>query len=189
MQQMCVAIVGLYLFSSSGWHSGEANVHPFTPIGILLAAIGALGRLWCSSYIAGNKSTRLVTEGPYSLVRNPLYFFSFIGGLGISVTTETLTIPLLFSMVFLWYHHGSMTAEEAHLRKVYGDAFHAYAQRVPRFWPRLSGYVEPGRWELSPAAFRRSLLEVIWFVVIAVAVHAIDDLREASGVVALIALP
>ena len=43
--------------------------------GITLVGISSMGRMWCSLYIAGYKDNRLVTEGPYSLCRNPLYFF------------------------------------------------------------------------------------------------------------------
>lgn len=185
----CLALVALFLASRSGWHEiGGPIAHSLTPLGILFAAFGALGRLWCSSYIGGNKNSRLVTAGPYSLTRNPLYVFSLLGGVGIAITTETLTIPLLFVAWFLLYHQRVVLDEEAYLRIAYGAQFEAYRARIPRFWPRLSGWVEPLRWELSPIAFRRSLTEVVWFVVAAIALHTLHDLRAAASVPSLFAL-
>ena len=76
-------LAGLILFSSSQWQPG-----PFSAAGILLVALGltsaaAVGRLWCSLYIAGYKKSCLVTDGPYAMCRNPLYFFSMLGVWGI----------------------------------------------------------------------------------------------------------
>ena len=48
--------------------------------GVLLIAIAILGRAWCTLYIGGRKAQELTDSGPYSLSRNPLYVFSFIGG-------------------------------------------------------------------------------------------------------------
>jgi len=56
--------------------------------GILLAGVGALGRLWCSLYIGGRKTHELVSAGPYGWCRNPLYLFSLIGALGVGLSTR-----------------------------------------------------------------------------------------------------
>ena len=185
----CVVMVTLYLISRSAWHEiGGPIAHLLTPLGILLAAIGALGRLWCSSYLAGNKNAQLVMFGPYSLSRNPLYVFSFIGGLGITITTETLTIPVLFVVWFALYYRGVISAEEAHLGGLHASEFRDYQRNVPGFWPRWFGYSEPARWEFSPDAFRRSLTEVVWFVFAAIALHTLHDLRSAGSPPSLFAL-
>ncbi|HMN47247.1 MAG TPA: isoprenylcysteine carboxylmethyltransferase family protein [Povalibacter sp.] len=185
----CLVIVALFLISRSAWHESSGTVaHVLTPIGIVLAAIGALGRLWCSSYMAGNKNVQLVRVGPYSLTRNPLYVFSFLGGLGITITTETLTLPVLFMVWFAWYYRDVIQQEEVHLGDRHGARFVDYRASVPRFWPRLSGYWEPGRWEVCPAALRRSLTEVVWFVIAAVIVHALHDLRDVFAWPSLFAL-
>lgn len=182
-------IIVLFLFSRSAWDEvGVPLPHLLTPLGILLAAVGALGRLWCSSYAAGNKNSRLIVAGPYSLTRNPLYFFTFIGGVGISITTETLLIPILFIAWFFYYYHGVIAGEEQRLRLAFGDEFDAYAARVPRFIPRLAGFVEPSRWDLCPGSFRRSLTEVVWFVVAAVVLHALHDLRGTIAMPSLFRL-
>ena len=51
--------------------------------GAVLVGIASIGRLWCSIYIAGYKTKKLIAEGPYSMCRNPLYFFSFLGAIGV----------------------------------------------------------------------------------------------------------
>ncbi|HEY0914061.1 MAG TPA: isoprenylcysteine carboxylmethyltransferase family protein [Solimonas sp.] len=174
----CVGIVLLYLLSASYWHDNDAWItHLLTPMGIVLAAAGALGRLWSSSYASGNKNTQLLTVGPYSLMRNPLYAFSYVGGLGIAITTETLVIPLLFTIWFFWYYPKVVTGEERFLESQYQGEFRAYMQQVPRFVPRPEGFVEPPRWEMSPPAFRKSMQHVVWFVIAAVLLHGMHDLR------------
>lgn len=184
-----VLLVGLFLASRSGWHDlGGLLTHILTPLGIVLAAVGALGRLWCSSYAAGNKNTCLLVVGPYSLTRNPLYLFSFIGGLGVAITTETLVIPLAFTVWFIVYYRGVVAGEERYLRDVYGSRFDEYRVEVPRFLPRCTGFNEPSRWDMSPPAYRRTLTQVIWFVIAAIVIHAIHDLRMALGAPALFTL-
>lgn len=188
----CVSIIILpYLLSSSYWHHSSSWItHLLAPLGIVLAAVGALGRVWCSSYISGNKNARLVMVGPYALMRNPLYVFSYVGGLGIAITTETLLIPLLFTCWFFWYHQRVVAGEEQFLMQRFGDVFTAYLQRTPRFFPRLHNFDfdAPLRWELSPPSFRRSLTHAIWFVIAAVILHAFHDLRALLDLPAIVTL-
>ena len=54
-------------------------------IGYALIGVGAVGRMWCGVYIAGRKNKELCQDGPYSLCRNPLYVFSFIGTVGVAL--------------------------------------------------------------------------------------------------------
>ena len=90
-QIFVIILMGTITVSSSAW---EIKTPFFSTIlffiGIILVGIASFGRLWCSLYIAGYKTDNLVTEGPYSMCRNPLYFFSFIGALGVGFASETL---------------------------------------------------------------------------------------------------
>ncbi|MGC8720258.1 MAG: methyltransferase family protein, partial [Thermodesulforhabdaceae bacterium] len=78
-------------------------------VGIILVGIASMGRLWCSLYIAGYKKSRLITQGPYSMCRHPLYFFSFLGWVGVGLTTETFLIPLLITLGFMMSLRLAMT--------------------------------------------------------------------------------
>lgn len=55
--------------------SERSPIHDlFEVSGFLLVLTGVFGRLWSILYIGNKKNVSLVTTGPYSVTRNPLYF-------------------------------------------------------------------------------------------------------------------
>lgn len=91
--------------STSAWE----NIAPLAGtilffMGVILVAIASIGRIWCSLYVGGFKANTLITAGPYSLCRNPLYFFSFIGALGVGLATETIIFTTIITIVFALYY-------------------------------------------------------------------------------------
>ncbi|MEX0587934.1 MAG: isoprenylcysteine carboxylmethyltransferase family protein [Cyanobium sp.] len=148
--------------------------------GLALAAIGAAGRIWCSFFISGRKDGQLVAEGPYSISRNPLYVFSCIGLVGVGLSTETLTYPLLFLAIFGLYYPGIIGREERRLEELFGEAYRHYRQRVPRFWPQLGLYSEPASWTSNPRLFRRHIISDIWFVWITAVIELIEGFRRVG---------
>ena len=167
--------------TQSRWelHHNEVATFLFST-GLALAAIGAAGRIWCSFFISGRKDGQLVTEGPYSISRNPLYVFSCIGLVGVGLTSETLTYPLLFLVIFGLYYPGIMGREERRLEELFGEAYRSYRQRVPRFWPQPRLYSEPASWTSNPRLFRRHILSDIWFVWIAAIIELIEGFRNVG---------
>jgi protein-S-isoprenylcysteine O-methyltransferase Ste14 len=150
--------------------------------GLALVGVATVGRLWCSLYISGQKDSSLVTVGPYSVTRNPLYLFSFIGFTGVGMATETVTLslvmPLFFAFVYPWIIH----REEAFLQDRFGAEFADYRARVPRFLPRAALYVEPERWIVDTRRFRRTMVDVVWFVWLVALIELVEELHE-RGVV------
>lgn len=175
--------------TQSHWEVHHENVATFLfSTGLGLAAIGATGRIWCSFFISGRKDGELVTVGPYSISRNPLYVFSCIGLAGVGLSTETLTCPLLFLMIFGLYYPGIMAREERRLEELFGESFRQYCQRVPRFWPNLRLYSEPASWSSNPRLFRRHILSDIWFVWIAAIIELVEGLRNVGWLPHLLTL-
>ena len=186
-----VAVVGFILLAltQSHWELQDENVATFLfSTGLGLAAIGATGRIWCSFFISGRKDGELVTEGPYSISRNPLYVFSSIGLVGVGLSTETLTYPLLFLVIFGLYYPGIMAREERRLEELFGESFRQYRQRVPRFWPNPGLYCEPASWSSNPRLFRRHILSDIWFVWIAAIIELVEGMRNVGWVPHLLTL-
>ena len=102
----------------------------------LLQAVRTLGKQWTfqARVIQGHE---LITQGPYAIVRNPIYFGMF----GMLIATG-----LVFSrwwnllgafILFLVGNQIRIRAEEKLLRETFGSQFDDYARRVPAFFPRL----------------------------------------------------
>ena len=100
------------------------------------AAIRTLGKQWslAARLIEGHK---LVTEGPYRLVRNPIYtgMFGMLLATGLAVSHW---VGLLIAIVV--YTVGTVIrvrSEEKLLRGAFGAEFDSYARRVPAVIPFL----------------------------------------------------
>jgi protein-S-isoprenylcysteine O-methyltransferase Ste14 len=132
--------------------------------GAVLAGVATVGRLWCSFYIAGYKDGTLITVGPYSVSRNPLYFFSALGAVGVGFATETISFGILFGLWFWLFYPGVIDAEERKLLELHGARFLDYCTRVPRFFPRSRLLVEPESYAVRPDRFRAHLFDALWFV-------------------------
>ena len=149
-------------------------------IGIALAGVATVGRLWCSLYICGYKTKKLISLGPYSLCRNPLYFFSLLGGIGVGLATETLTVTLIILVAFLLYYPFMIRAEEKKLREIHGDDFERYVKKTPKIWPSFAGLNEPEEYTVRPKLFRKRVFDALWFVWIVGILEIIEALHECN---------
>lgn len=158
-------------------------------VGIVLAAVGMVGRIWCLTYSSGYKSSELVTQGPYSVSRNPLYFFSFIGLIGIGLATETITLTLFLIAFFALVYPAVIAGEEEFLRGRFGEPYAEYCRRTPRFFPDRSLFVEPDSYTVQPRTLRRSLGGVIWFIGLPVVIQILVSLRSVGALDSVARLP
>jgi protein-S-isoprenylcysteine O-methyltransferase Ste14 len=159
-----VVVLVLLVVSDSHWRGSGSLLTLLFPLGIFLAAIGAVGRLWCSVYISGYKTNRLITSGPYAMCRNPLYFFSLIGVVGVALVTETLAIPAVLFAGFVFYYPSVVLGEESRLAEIHGQDYQDYCRQTPRFFPSLTALTEPEEYMVRPAIIRKSFIDAIWFV-------------------------
>ena len=143
------------LFGESRWETSPLIEESLMLLACFMAGIGAFGRIWCSLYIAGYKNNVLVTDGPYSMCRNPLYFFSFVGSIGVSCATETFTIPLLTALAFGIYY--------------------------PSVIPSLSRLKPPpAAYSVNPATFTHNIVDALWFIWFIGIFEFISGLHEAG---------
>jgi len=131
----------------------------FQVFGLILLVAGALGRIWSSAYISGMKNKKLVTMGPYSIVRNPLYFFSFLGFAGAGLAFKSWTMTAAFLLVFFLTHGHKIIREERKLAAEFPDEWEGYAKRVPRFIPSFRYYETPKNLVFFPVHFLRTVAE------------------------------
>lgn len=156
--------------------------------GYVLLIAAALGRVWCGIYIAGRKDRELCTEGPYSRSRNPLYFFSFVGVMGMSMALQSLILLATTSVVFLAYYHWVMRGEERRLTSLFGESYRDYMRQVPRFLPTWKSMPGSESRVIHLRILERSLREVVWFLLAIVMIEVLE-LVHHSGYLILATMP
>lgn len=113
-------------------------------LGILIAIVGEAFRMWAVGYL-GRKSRSqqvqakgLVTAGPYSFVRNPLYFGNLLICLGLSLITGSLIAVISCLAYFMIFYRRIISSEERYLFLQFKDEYIEYCRRVRRLIPRFT---------------------------------------------------
>lgn len=109
-------------------------------VAVLLLAMGNVLSVYCLAYLGRSfsllpQARKLVTDGPYRLVRHPLYITEVIAALGM-ILLHFNALSAMTGLVIVATQMRRALYEE----RVLSDAFPeyaAYADRVPRFIPGL----------------------------------------------------
>jgi len=173
-------VVALILFSESKWDAKEPVDGAIFLVGVILVGIGTVGRLWCALYISGYKSNTLITTGPYSMCRNPLYFFSFLGAIGVGLTTETMAIPAVIIFAFVLYYPLVVLSEQKKLANIHKEAFSNYCEKTPSFFPSIKLLNEPEEYVVRPIIYRKAMFEVLWFIWLLGLTEMVESLHESG---------
>ncbi|MCC6889686.1 MAG: isoprenylcysteine carboxylmethyltransferase family protein [Hyphomicrobiales bacterium] len=158
-------------------------------LAVICLVICLVGRGWCSIYIAGRKDAELVTSGPYSMTRNPLYVFSFIGVVGIGLITEVMSVLAAAVAVFVTYYGVVVRREEKYLAALHGAAYADYRARVPRWIPDVSQWRDAERLDVRPKHIVTHLLDSSLFFLAFVLFEILEFLRAAQILTPLVTLP
>lgn len=143
--------------------------------GILVLA--AVVRSWAAAYLRGRvvhdpaiHSERLVADGPYRHLRNPLYFGNILLALGMGLlASRTGFVVIVAGMTVFCLR--LIRREEAELRQSQGEAYRQYCAMVPRLLPALRAHVPAGGGAPNWAdGFASELLS--WGLALAMAVFA-----------------
>jgi protein-S-isoprenylcysteine O-methyltransferase Ste14 len=137
--------------------------------GFGLLIVATLGRIWTGAYLGGRKTKELCLTGPFSVVRNPLYFFSMLAAIGLGFMTGSLVLLGSVLVAFVVYYHFIIRDEETRLVEAFGEPFREYCRRVPRLLPNWRLYTDETTVVLHTKQFRKTILDTslfIWIVFI-----------------------
>jgi protein-S-isoprenylcysteine O-methyltransferase Ste14 len=150
--------------------------------GFVFLGVATLGRVWCLLFIGGAKNEALVTEGPYSVVRNPLYICNFIGFVGLGLAIEQPTMAALLALLFALYYPSIAAREEAELLNRFGAAYVAYQERTPRWLPRLRQYHEPMELSVKPLRIRHGMFGAMWLLWTFIFWEVVEELHYVHAI-------
>ena len=104
-------------------------------LGVVLSrrALKALGSNW--NFVAGvGPHHRLVTDGPYAVLRHPLYTGFFLLTFSTAIVWSDLVAFPWAGILFVAGVCIRIRTEEKLLREVFGSDFESYVRRVRAFW-------------------------------------------------------
>lgn len=99
-------------------------------------AVGAMGASWRVG-VDHSERTRLVTDGPFRHVRNPVYTAIVATAVGLATMVPNAVAWGSVGLLVVGLELQVRAVEEPHLLRVHGAAYRAYASRVGRFVPGL----------------------------------------------------
>lgn len=149
-------------------------------LGFALLVAATLWRIWCALFIAGNKNGELSTDGPYSVVRNPLYLGNLLGALGFGFAVHMPLLALALAAAFVLFYPSVVAQEEARLTQIFGERYREYCARVPRWVPNWALYQEVATVTVSPRRIRGAIFDAMWFLWAFALWEFIEELHEIN---------
>ena len=169
-------VVGLFLFAQVSERSFRT--------GVALVVVGEFVRLWANGYVGhvkvnwtqkqrgDSKIGRLITGGPYALVRHPLYLGTMLVGAGFCLMVRSAWVSLAALIGFVSTYSRKMVQEEALLHEEYPQEYARYHAAVPQLLPRWFRYPNGhGRWTWQGVAASKEWKSVLWICVLTILVY------------------
>ncbi|HEU4617947.1 MAG TPA: isoprenylcysteine carboxylmethyltransferase family protein [Gammaproteobacteria bacterium] len=139
-------------------------------LGVPLVVLGTVVRLYASGFIA--KNSELATDGPYSLMRHPLYTGNILVVIGFALGNG-LWWALPLALVFFWFYYPTaIQYEDRKLHALFGEAWQRWAAAVPALVPAIGNFkgFRLGQWSIRKSFARNGEILVAIYVVVCVAV-------------------
>ncbi len=116
--------------------------HTLFAIGMVLYIAGYVLLIWAKFEMKTNwgppgqhnigRQLKLVTTGPFSFSRHPIYFGLILVVLGFSIVAKSILVPLVV-ILFVHFRNAAL-AEEILLEKYFGENYKRYKKKIPRFF-------------------------------------------------------
>ncbi|MEK6568190.1 MAG: isoprenylcysteine carboxylmethyltransferase family protein [Candidatus Omnitrophota bacterium] len=150
----------------------------FNFLGILLVLFGFLFRVSARGHKEERSSQgrSLVNDGPYAMIRNPMYFGTLLIGAGaVAILFQFWTI-FLFLTVFLLIYIPQVRKEEDLLAAMFKDEYLKYSKAVPGYFPRIRSLLNPRKYlDLKLSWVKKELSSFIFTLAIIFAIEIWED--------------
>jgi len=182
----------LFVYPFAVWLFVTARItEPALRLGIVVIGLGELLRLWANGYVGHVKVNetglrrgeikigQLITAGPYSFVRHPLYLGTALIGAGFCLIVGNWWVSLGALGCFLLLYRRKMAEEEATIEREWGAQYMAYHRRVPRLFPKIPPYAKRvGTWSWQGIAASKEWKTCIWVTVLLIALYFREEVIQ-----------
>ncbi len=173
-----------------GVREGDAGVQALCWLGIVLVLLAWAVRVWGTAYLCGDvvfapnvQRDRLIVDGPFRYVRNPLYLGNVLLACGMGLYAPPLGFAIIVAGNVVLV--AMLANEEAkQLALEYGAEYAAYGAAVPAFVPRLTPAAFPSAGRIAPhvraAFFAESFMLAMAAALVPIALYGRAGLLPAA---------
>jgi protein-S-isoprenylcysteine O-methyltransferase Ste14 len=173
--------VGIAVALTRPWvRPGGWEAMAFDAAAWLFLAAGLAFRLSAILFVGGRKGECLITRGPYSICRNPLYVGSFLLAVSSTLFVHSLTLLAGVVLLAIYYLLAVITSEERQLSGLFPEAWKAYVESVPRVIPRRLYLDGEGRYEVDLHALRNEALRAAGAMTLPIIAAVLNHYRGGS---------
>ncbi len=149
-------------------------------LGFFLIIVGTLLRMSGRGFKkhASRQGFMLVTDGPYKLVRNPMYLGTFLIAIGCMFPLYPLWAIPIFGCVFYSRFVIQIRIEEEWLSRKFTAEYDAYCRAIPSFFPTVKSFRNAG---LSNIFFKKYLWStkekfgLIYWPFVSISLNLLED--------------
>ena len=128
----------MLMFHQSTWPPESIVYLSLTRAGVATVVAAIAARVWIRGHLGYRRLQSFVSDGPYSVVRHPLYLSSMVGTAGIGAQSGSI-IMMFICLLPIWVIFNRVAQiEEVEMLARFGQEYESYLARTPRFIPRFS---------------------------------------------------
>ena len=151
-------------------------------VGVSLILLGQLLRVSARGYKAeqSHSGHHLIQNGPYSMVRNPMYLGIILIGLGTVFFILELWVAALFTALFILRYWQLFVKEEKILQEAFGSQYSAYKKSVPRIFPNPEFIFKKDIRNYLPLKlgwFKRESLSILLVLVVCLLIEFREEIK------------
>lgn len=173
--------------------AGKENViadHIADAAGMVIILLGQYIRASARGYKSQKhiEKDKLITDGPYALVRNPMYLASFFIGLGMVLIILKLWMVPIYLLFFLLWYWPQIHNEQKWLVGKFGQEYIEYCQITPCFFPGLQellGFRQKEHMPIKLSWLKKEWNTILMWFVIVFAAEGYKDIKAygmAAGI-------
>ena len=145
----CGAAIAEWLARERGMAATRDSYRVVFAFGAFLVGVASFFRTWGTAYLRADvmrdtrvHTERLLADGPYRHVRNPLYLGNILLAMGVGLMASRIGFVIL-SIGMTVFVVRLILREEADLLRDQGETYRRYRDAVPRLLPALLPLVRP----------------------------------------------
>lgn len=116
-------------------------------IGVPLIVIGEAIRMWASGHIKKNRE--LATDGPYAIVRHPLYTGNILTMAGFCFAATTWWAWVFFVVLIWFFYPAAIRYEDYKLHRFFGEQWETWRATTPALVPRRLHFHNEQPWSFN----------------------------------------